>query len=71
MGRKTKPEPSDRFEDQAEEARVGIVREFWDFLIHNKKWWLIPIVVVLLAMIVLFALAGPGSVLSPLLYPFF
>lgn len=29
----------------AEQPEVGLVREFWDFLRFNKKWWLIPILV--------------------------
>ena len=27
---------------------MSIVREFWDFMKVRKKWWLLPIVVVLL-----------------------
>ena len=36
------------FARQAEEAPLGLVAEFADFLIHNKKWWLTPIILVLL-----------------------
>jgi len=43
------PEPkSDEFARQAEQASHGIVREFFDFLRHNKKWWLTPIIICLL-----------------------
>jgi len=36
------------FARQAEESPPGLVAEFWDFLLHNKSWWITPIVIVLL-----------------------
>jgi len=33
------------FQQQAEQAAPGLVSEFIDFVLHNKKWWMIPIVV--------------------------
>ena len=39
--------PEDDFEKASQEKPVGIVREFLQFLAENKKWWLLPIVVVL------------------------
>ena len=39
---------SDDFIKQAEEAPAGFIAEFWDFLIHNKRWWLTPIILVML-----------------------
>lgn len=36
------------FIQQVEQAQVGLVRELWAWLRDNKKWWLSPIVVVLL-----------------------
>ncbi len=63
-------ERSDRdFERQADERPPSFLREFVDFLVHNKKWWLIPIVVVLLLLGILAALGGSG--LAPFIYPFF
>ncbi len=53
------------FEQQAEEDQLGLVAEFWDFLKHNKKWWLIPLIVCLLglgALLIFAAAAGPGQV---------
>ena len=47
---------------------VGILREFIDFLAHNKKWWLLPIVLVLLLLGVLLVLA-PGA--APFIYTLF
>ena len=62
-----KPEqkPSD-FSEQAEEAQPGIVAEFWDFLIHNKKWWITPIILVILLMGVLVFLQG--TAVAPFIY---
>ena len=60
--------PSD-FERQADEAAPGLIAEFIDFLKHSKKWWLTPIIAVLLligALIFVF-----GSVAAPFIYPFF
>ncbi len=39
--------PKNDFEKAGEEKPVGIVREFVQFLAENKKWWLLPILVVL------------------------
>jgi hypothetical protein len=49
---------------------AGIVRELWSFLRVRKKWWLLPIIVVLLAVGVLLVIAQ-GSVLAPFIYTVF
>jgi hypothetical protein len=46
----------------------SLPREFWQFLRANKKWWLLPILVVLLAFAVLILLAGTGA--APFIYTF-
>ena len=56
------------FADQAEEADPGIIREFGEFLRDNKKWWLIPILVVLALLGLLVVL---GDTVAPLIYPLF
>jgi len=48
------------FREQAEQAAPGLIGEFIDFVLHNKKWWLVPIVVVLLILGVLVALQATG-----------
>lgn len=55
------------FEDAAEGPQISLLAEFWDFIKHNKKWWLIPIIVVLLVMTLVIVL-GPAA---PFVYPFF
>jgi len=69
------PEPIDtrqqaeEFEQQASAGQSGIVAEFVDFLLHNKKWWLTPIIVVLLAVGALIILGGTGA--APFIYTLF
>ena len=54
---------------QAEQQPVGLIREFWDFLKHNKKWWLTPIILVLLLFGVLLILGGTAA--APFIYTLF
>ena len=39
----------------------GLLADFWDFIVHEKVWWMTPIIVVLLLMVafILFAEAAP------------
>jgi hypothetical protein len=55
-----------RFAEKAREASPGAAREFFDFLRQNKKWWLLPIVAILLLVGALIVLTGTVPVL---LYP--
>lgn len=54
------------FAQQAQQAPVGIVAEFWDFLIHNKKWWLTPIILVLLLVTLLVVFTSTAA--APFIY---
>ncbi len=47
--------------------RRGLVREFADFIVHNKAWWMTPIVVVL-ALMVGFILFAESSPVLPFIY---
>lgn len=61
-----------RSEDFAQEAgtsRPGFFREFLFFLGHNKKWWLTPILIVLVAIGGLVILGG--TALAPFIYTLF
>ena len=57
------------FEREASESQQGIVREFLDFLMHNKKWWLTPIILVLLLVMILIVLSGSAA--APFIYTLF
>jgi hypothetical protein len=53
----------------AETPQPGFLGEFWQFLAHNKKWWLLPILLVLLVTGVLAALSA--TPLAPFIYTLF
>ena len=58
------------FETAAEsESQGGLASEFWYFLKHSKKWWLLPVVVILLAFGVLVFLSGTAA--APFIYTLF
>lgn len=44
-----------------------ILLEIWDFLKVRKKWWLLPIIIMLL-LFGIFIIIGNSSSLSPILY---
>ena len=48
-------------ENNLPEAPKGIVAEFWAFIVHEKIWWMTPLVVILLAMVgfILFVETAP------------
>jgi hypothetical protein len=46
-----------------------LFKEMFVFLKQEKKWWLIPLGVMLLILAALIVFSG-GSVLAPLMYPF-
>ena len=57
------------FKREAAKGQQGFVREVVDFLSHNKKWWLAPIIVVLLLFGLLVILGGTGA--APFIYTLF
>jgi len=59
----------DEFSERAAEKRRGPVAEFLSFVLHNKKWWLTPIIVVLALVAVLVVLGGSG--VAPFIYSLF
>jgi len=69
MSKAPKQSQKKEFLEQAEQKRGNIIREFLDFLRHNKKWWLLPIVLILLLMGLFILLSG--TALAPFLYPIF
>jgi ABC-type microcin C transport system permease subunit YejE len=57
------------FMKQAAGPRRSALAELVDFLRHNKKWWLTPIVVALLLLGLLVFLGGTAA--APFLYTLF
>jgi hypothetical protein len=57
------------FSRQMELAQPGLLRQFGEYLRHNKKWWLTPIVLVLLLVGALIILGGTAA--APLIYTLF
>ena len=51
-------------------SKVSIALEFWQFLRVRKKYWLLPIVVMLLALGALMILTE-GSAMAPFIYALF
>ena len=51
-------------------GKAHIVGEFWAFLMERKKFWLVPIVAVLLLLSLIIVLTS-GSALAPFIYALF
>lgn len=51
-------------------SRFSIVKEFWDFLRFRKKWWLAPLILILLLLGALIYIQA-SSTLSPFIYAVF
>jgi hypothetical protein len=66
----SQPPPDDEFERLAAKHKDdSLVAEFLDFLAHNKKWWLLPIVAILLLLGVLIFLGTTAA--APFIYTLF
>lgn len=51
-------------------SKLAIMGEFWAFLKHRKKWWLGPIVVILVLLGALLVLTESSAV-APFIYTLF
>jgi len=49
---------------------MSFLTEFWEFLKHRKKYWLFPIIIVLVVFGVLIILSQ-GSAVAPFIYTIF
>ena len=59
----------EEFVQLAQGHSSGLVREYIDWLRYNKKWWLTPIVILLLLAGVIAVLGG--TPLAPFIYTLF
>ena len=64
-----KPQQARDLEWQAGQSPRGVVGEFVHLLLHNKKWWLTPVVLALLIVGLLVVLGGSGA--APFIYTLF
>jgi len=63
------PKKSEFEKAAAEQESVGFFTELWLFMSENKKWWLLPLIMVLLIFAVLVVLSSTG--LAPFIYTLF
>jgi hypothetical protein len=66
---KTKPKSTKPLDELVDSQSPGLIREFVDFVLHNNKWWMLPVLAVLLLLggFVLFS----GSAAATLIYTLF
>ncbi len=50
-------------------AGSGLLGEFWYFMSHSKKWWLLPILLVMLVFGLLLFVSGTAA--APFIYTLF
>ena len=61
-----KEQPPNEFEKAAAAQSRGFPGELWSFLKTNKKWWLLPIIVLFLIFGLFILLSSTG--LAPFIY---
>lgn len=71
MGTEEEPRSAERpsLDELAGERDSGLLSEYFRFMAHTRKWWLLPIVVLLALAAGLVILAGTGA--APLIYALF
>ena len=62
-------EQKTEFENAGQEKQLSLVQEFLLFVTENKKWWLIPILLVLGLVGLLVVLGSTGA--APFIYTLF
>ena len=61
---------SNRFKDAAKsQSEASLISELWYFLRHNKRWWMLPIIALLLLFGALIFLSGTAA--APFIYTLF
>jgi len=62
-------EKKSAFEKANEGRQASLIAEFFGFLRHNKKYWLVPLLIALLGLGVLILLGGTAA--APFIYTLF
>ena len=64
------PDPATENENLLRQASdPGLLADFWDFLKTSRKWWMLPLLVVFLALGVVLVLAHTAA--APFIYTLF
>ena len=61
--------PKSKFTDVKPVREKGVLGEFWALLMDNKKYWMLPIILLLLVFGVLVILSGSSA--APFIYTLF
>lgn len=69
MSKPAGPPPDDLERLARDLPEPGLLREFAEFLGHNKKWWLLPILLVMALFGVLILLGNTAA--APFIYTLF
>lgn len=65
----TEPEIKSEFEKAGDERPPTLVQEFMQFIVENKKWWMIPILLSFGLIGLLVILSSTGA--APFIYTLF
>ena len=65
----TRNDEQQQFERMAKAGRTNVVTEFFGYLRESKKWWMLPILIVMLGLGVLVLLTN--SPVAPFIYTLF
>lgn len=63
------PDEPNEFETAGDDDPMPLHKEFWLFIRENKAWWMVPIVLSLLAIGLLVAFGSTGA--APFIYTLF
>ena len=63
------PAPDDDFEKASQQKQGNLLSEFMGFLKQNKKFWLLPLILVMLALAALLILSSTAA--APFIYTLF
>lgn len=67
--RESEKSSSNEFAEQSKGQRRSLVKEMFAFIVEGKKWWLTPIIAMLL-LLGLFIILG-GTAAAPFIYTLF
>jgi competence protein ComGC len=51
-------------------GKLSILKEIWDFIKHRKRYWLVPIIIILV-LVGLLLILSEGSAIAPFIYTLF